>query len=154
MALFEKETDMFTPVRPRISGIPIQPTDIQELTCYKEEGRWHISLAGYIRHKGKQLATEIAAMADELITRISGRRNRFTLKLHTLPFEGARVLELDEICNSPQGGAWYRISHARYKVQRLWICDTSLLVFGDLPPRIFFQFGNKQKNRTAGLATN
>lgn len=135
---------MYTPILPSVTGIAIKPGNIKELTCYKEAGHWYISLAQYMKQKGVQACTEVAAITDGLLAWISRRRNRFTVLLDTLPFDGARVLELDELCTGPEGGAYYRLITGRNNQERrLWVCDTSLLVFGDLPPRIFFRLGSK-----------
>ena len=137
---------MFTTVQTKITGTPVVPKHIQEITCYKEAGRWYISLAKLVTAKGRQAGTEIAAFTDDLLGWLARRRNRFTLLLHTLPFEGARVLELEELCTGKEGGAYYRLfSGSAAGRLRLWVCDTSLLVFGDLPPWIFVKIGSAAK---------
>lgn len=117
------------------------PREVQEITCYKEEGHWYISAATFVVQKGQQAYTRLAVMADGFIGWISRKRSRFTMHLHTAPFEGARMLELEELCTGPDGGAWYRLptSKAPGHQHRIWVCDSSLVIFGDLPQRIFFR---------------
>ncbi|OLY91730.1 hypothetical protein SAMN05444008_10314 [Cnuella takakiae] len=136
---------MHTLVQPSVAGISITPGDIQELTIFQEEGRWYIGIAKYLKSKSHQAFTEVASITDGLMQWIARRRKRFTVFLHTQPFEGARMLELVEMCTGPEGGAFYRVSAQRSPSEhRIWVCDTSLLVFGDLPQRIFFKLGNKE----------
>lgn len=125
---------------------PAHPTAIQEITCYKEEGRWYISAATFVVQKGQKAFTRLAVMADGFIGWISRKRSRFTMHLHTAPFEGARMLELEELCTGPYGGGWYRLvaGKAPGHQQRIWVCDSSLLIFGDLPQRIFFKRVKKE----------
>jgi len=128
---------MFTSLQPSVTGITICPGPIPEVFCYKEANHWHISLTNFMKMKSRQAYTEIAAYTDELLCWLARRRKQFMLMLHTLPFKGARMLVLDELCTGPEGGAYYRFYTRRAVARRLWVCDTSLLVLGDLPPRIF-----------------
>jgi hypothetical protein len=127
-------------ILPIMSTNILQPEYVPKITCVKQGGHWYISLTKYVATKGWQTFTEIAALTDDLLGWLARRRNRITLLLHTQPFEGARVLQLDELCSAPAGGAYYRLLAASQPAgRRLWVCDTSLLVFGDLPYRIFFR---------------
>ena len=139
---------MYAPIQSACSGMNVCEEHIQEISCYKADGRWYIGLSDYIRSKGQQAYIQLGAFTDDLISWIARKRNRFTVLFHTLPFEGARKLVLDELCTGPEGGAYYRlISGSNRGTYRLWVCDTSLLVFGDLPPQIFFRFDRKDEQQ-------
>lgn len=138
---------MFTIVKTKVQGLAIQPGEVQKITCSREGNRWSLVWANYMVKKSQRAYTEIAAITDEFIAWMSRKRKKFTVLLHNLPFEGARMLVLDELCTGPEGGAWYRMPTSRvsHNTHRLWVCDTSLLAFGDFPHRIFFRRGsNKQ----------
>lgn len=116
------------------------PQAFEEAFCFvKLEGCWRLVLSGA---NGKP-PTEVVLTSgiDELLHLLARRSNELWLRLERTAFEGASVLVLDEFCPAPQGGAYYRIYPREGKVlkQRLWVCEVSLLIFGDLPERIYYK---------------
>jgi hypothetical protein len=61
--------------------------------------------------------------------------------MDTEPFEGADLLELDQLGSPTEGGGYYRLFSRMGKLiaQALWLCDISLHIFGDIPERIYIR---------------
>jgi hypothetical protein len=94
--------------------------------------------------QGKSVQNDGSALVladEEWLHLLAGRRTNIKLLLDTEPFEGAQVLNLEELCTGPEGGAYYRMYAYGKKAlnRRIWVCDLSLCIFGDMPPRIYFR---------------
>lgn len=76
-----------------------------------------------------------------LLDFVARGRQMVTLTMDTKPFEGADLLELTELGSPAEGGGYYRLfsRFGRLISQALWLCDISLLVFGDIPERIYIR---------------
>ena len=68
-------------------------------------------------------------------------RPSLRLRLSDVPFDGADCLQLAERCEDKQGGAYYllRTCHGQPVESLMWVCDISLLVFGDFPEAIYLR---------------
>lgn len=124
---------------------PKTPQEVAEAFCFtKLEGCWRLILPG---SPGKP-PTEVVLTSgiDELLHMLARHRNELWLQLERTAFAGASVLVLDEFCPAPRGGAYYRIypREGRALKQRLWVCEVSLLIFGDLPERIYYRLLRKK----------
>ncbi|MFL5740114.1 MAG: DUF6717 family protein [Flavisolibacter sp.] len=106
----------------------------------KEENRWYVCLPEIFR-KGFTLFNELSEGAQTMLNTIARGRNQLSLKMDTVPFDGADCLELLEHCTAPKGGAYYLMhtSNGKRVNKKMWVCDLSLAVFGDLPDGIYFQ---------------
>jgi hypothetical protein len=64
-----------------------------------------------------------------------------TIEVDTQPFEKAVELELIAHGDENSGGGCYRMRNRLGKViqQELWLCDVPLLLFGDIPERIYLK---------------
>lgn len=112
----------------------------EQAFCFvKLEGCWRLVLPS--ANGGKTTEVVLTSGIDELLHLLARRSNELWLQLERTAFAGASVLVLDEFCPAPRGGAYYRIYPREGKPlkQRLWVCEVSLLIFGDLPERIYFR---------------
>jgi len=114
------------------------------LSTYKfarEGTQWFIDLPEYLAQGGSKADLQMVEGADELLDLIANGKRRVTIQLDREPFEGADVLELVELCDAPKGGGYYKLE--RYRQQklnkRIWLCDVTLFVFGDMPERIYIK---------------
>lgn len=126
-------------VNPAFQKQPSVPAAEQAFYFFKKDGYWWLQLP----HTNGHPYTEVALTSgiDELLQLLAGRRTQLWLQLATTAFLGASVLVLDAFCPAPDGGAFYRIypHRGRPMQQRLWVCEVSLLIFGDFPERIYYK---------------
>jgi hypothetical protein len=110
-------------------------------TFVKEGSQWFIDLPEYLAQGGSKADLQMVEGADELLQFIAGGKKRITLQLDREPFEDADVLELVELCAAPMGGGYYRMHMYRNQriEKRIWLCDVTLFVFGDMPEHIYFR---------------
>jgi uncharacterized protein DUF6717 len=99
--------------------------------------------------KGWQLKQEKSRESNELILRdaevllkvLPIQENEVEIKMETLPFRKAGLLELVRIGTASPGGGYYRWFNRKGKLiqAELWLCDLPLLLFGDIPDKIFLR---------------
>lgn len=79
--------------------------------------------------------------AHKFLNVLSNGAQKLRLRMSLHPQEGAGRLDLVEHCGAPKGGAIYRFTPPAGQANGglFWICDLALLVFGDLPDRIYVQ---------------
>jgi hypothetical protein len=121
------------------SGIVLEQVNHRVYTFLKENGRWYIDLPEYLQQGGHKADLEMVAGADEMLTVMARGKKKVTIEMDREPFEGADLLELAELCDAPMGGGYY-IMHTykgRPLNKRMWLCDVTLFVFGDMPQKIF-----------------
>jgi hypothetical protein len=110
-------------------------------TFKREEGAWHIYLPALPEQGFSREDLGLTEGAHKLLNCLSKGAGKMRLWLSDEPVDNADVLELVEHCEAPVGGAIYRYTpfqnHSHRK--RYWICDFALLIFGDLPQRIYLQ---------------
>jgi hypothetical protein len=118
-----------------------ESSDIRIHTFIKEDNRWFIDLPEYIEQGGSKAELEMVAGADEMLSILAGKKKMVTLTMDTAPFEGADVLELVELCDAPMGGGYYVLKTYQGKTinRKMWLCDVTLFVFGDMPEKIFIR---------------
>ncbi|HYH14159.1 MAG TPA: DUF6717 family protein [Flavisolibacter sp.] len=114
---------------------------IEVYTFRKESGHWYIDLPEYLEQGYSNNDLEMVEGTSKLLNTISNGSNAVTLRLSTEPFKGSDILELQEHCDAPSGGAIYLMERCqgREVAMLIWICDIALFVFGDMPQQIFFQ---------------
>jgi len=107
----------------------------------KEDRRWYIDLPAYLAQGGNKADLQMVEGADVLLNFMAHGKKIVTLQLDREPFEGADVLELVELCNAPKGGGYYQMHTFRKQAieKRIWLCDVTLFVFGDMPERIYIR---------------
>lgn len=110
-------------------------------TFVKEENHWYISVPEDTHEHDRSAFSLLSDGVHRLLDFVARGRNKVTLTLDTEPFEGADVLELTELGSPEKGGGYYRLFSRMGKLiaQTLWLCDISLLVFGDIPERIYIR---------------
>ena len=110
-------------------------------TFVKEENHWYISAPEDTHEHDRSAFSLLSDGVHRLLDFVARGRNKVTLTLDTEPFEGADLLELTELGTDEKGGGYYRLFSRMGKLiaQTLWLCDISLLVFGDIPERIYIR---------------
>lgn len=108
-------------------------------TFVKEGQQWFIELPEYLAQGGSKADLQMVEGADELLNFIAGSKKRVTIQLDRKPFEGADVLKLIELCEAPKGGGYYQMHTYRNQIieKRIWLCDVTLFIFGDMPEQIY-----------------
>lgn len=129
MQPFQKEKD----------SLAEEPADIY--TFKREDGRWYIHLAEYLQHGWSKHDLQMMEGAHKFLNRMANGAKKVRLRLGTAPLENADLLELIEVCEAPRGGGIYHFFSSRNSASHslFWICDLALLVFGDVPPKIYVQ---------------
>lgn len=114
---------------------------VLEYTFRKEDDHWYIDLPEYLEQGYSKTDLALVEGTHKLLNTIAQGGNEITLQLSTDRFEGSDVLELQEHCEAPRGGAIYLMEgcQGRQMDMLLWICDIALLVFGDMPQQIYFK---------------
>jgi hypothetical protein len=110
-------------------------------TFRREEGIWYIHLPAYLEQGWSKTDLQMVEGAHKFLNRIANGTKKVRLRLCTTPVEGAAMLALVEHCDAPRGGAIYNYQRGKDQTrdELFWICDLALLVFGDLPERIYVQ---------------
>jgi hypothetical protein len=112
---------------------------MKEHKFVKEQSGWYIDLPDYLEKGGSKGDLAMVAGADDMLDIMSEGAKIVKLCIDTRPFEGAEVVELVEICESTIGGGYYIMpTYKGNKIdKRMWLCDVTEYVFGNLPPKIF-----------------
>jgi hypothetical protein len=84
---------------------------------------------------------DLIATGDAMMEVMANGTRKMTLCLSTRPFGKADMLVLKELCIAPKGGGYYIMQtyKGRKFEKQLWLCDLPLLVFGDLPEKLYVQ---------------
>jgi hypothetical protein len=115
-------------------------------TFFRKENRWFLNVPEFLLLGSSASELEMTDDVPQLLDVFSDRHNSVSLRIETEPFPGADMLELAEICAAPVGGAHYlvRSCHGRRLRKKVWICDLSLCLFGDLPPVLYIRKASAQ----------
>lgn len=107
----------------------------------KNNDQWFINYQAETNEQSSKTNTRRLKGANDLLSLMSWGRNLVNLTLGTQPFEDAVVLDLVQLCDEKKGGGYYFIRNYRgIEVNKLlWIEDLSLLLFGDIPERIYIR---------------
>lgn len=110
-------------------------------TFVKEEGRWYLDLPDYEARGWTKADLELISGTRRLLNSIASGKKTLSIRMATQPFPGADLLELIELCDAPKGGAIYlmRTCNGQELNVNMWLCDITLLVFGDMPPELYVQ---------------
>ncbi len=106
-------------------------------TFYKEaSGRWFVDLPDW---EGEKDDLEMVCGADTMLDIISEGSMVIFLYISTKYFEFSNKLELIEL-GAEEGGGYYKL--AQYNGitfdLRLWLCDVTKYVFGEIPKNLYF----------------
>jgi hypothetical protein len=106
---------------------------------------WFIDLPEYIEQGGNYGDLQMVDGADTMLEVMAGEGDTVTLTIATEPFAGADELILTEKCDPYIGGGYYLMKTYRGKEinQRMWLCQVTEFVFGNLPERIFVRQENQ-----------
>jgi hypothetical protein len=110
-------------------------------TFIKEEGRWYLDLPDFESRGWTKADLELISGTRRLLNSIASGKKTLTIRMATEPFLGADLLELVELCEAPKGGAIYlmRTCNGQELNVNMWLCDITLLVFGDMPAELYVQ---------------
>jgi hypothetical protein len=90
---------------------------------------------GFIRQE-----FELVEGTDKLLDTIAHGGEKLRLYFSVEPLGGSDLLELLECCAPPDSGGIYRFkSGGKYNGTTFWICDLALIVFADIPERIYIK---------------
>jgi hypothetical protein len=117
---------------------------------YKDEQGWFIDLPDW---EGELCDLQMVAGADTFLDLLSQGENETYLILSNEPFENCEMLKFEHYGRLESWefgeGAWYRLK--TYQGQphdlKMWLCDVTKFLFGDLPDKIYFKLLNEEKNR-------
>jgi len=106
----------------------------------KKDERWYARLfffnGGALIEKDYELEEGI----DRLLDTIANGRNKLRLYFSVEPLGGSDLLELIECCPPPESGGIYRFkTGGKNNGELFWICDLALLIFADIPERIYIK---------------
>lgn len=105
----------------------------------KESGCWYIDLPQFLARGGSKNDLQMVEGADALLRLMARGKSNIYIRMDTEPFDGADVLELVQLCDAPKGGGYYLMHTCRSRIinKKIWLCDVTLFVFGDMPQRIY-----------------
>jgi hypothetical protein len=110
-------------------------------TFIKEDNHWYITAPEHSSPEDRSAYSVLSDGVHRLLDFVARGRKKVTLTMDTEPFDGADLLELTALGSPTEGGGYYRLFSRMGKLiaQTLWLCDISLLVFGDIPERIYIR---------------
>ncbi len=111
---------------------------------YKDGISWYIDLPAYLEQGGSRGDLQMVAGADKMLDMMAGSKKDVVVQISTEPFQGANILELSEKCDPYIGGAYYLLRNYEGQNinQRMWLCQVTEFVFGNLPDRIYIKRTN------------
>jgi hypothetical protein len=89
---------------------------------------------------------EMIRGADIMLDMLSGDREECYLEMSDDPFDGSEVLELVKDLRGTVGGGEYFFETYQQEIinYKIWFCEITEVVFGELPKRIYLQTVNKK----------
>lgn len=100
---------------------------------------WYIDLPEFIEQGGNIGDLQMVDGADKMLDMMAENENSVMVYLAKEQFEGADKLTLIEKCDASVGGGYYKMKE--YEGQeinrKMWLCQVTEFVFGDIPPQIF-----------------
>lgn len=100
---------------------------------------WFIDLPEYLEQGGSIGDLQMVDGADKMLDMMAGDNNAVILKIDKEKFDGADMLVLVEKCDPYIGGGYYMMKHYEgLEINRkMWLCQVTEFVFGDIPQQIF-----------------
>ena len=116
----------------------LQDGEHQQVYTFRRQGsRWYIT---YLSGGWSMQDMELTEGADKFLNMLSNGLKKLQVRLSREVFDGSNLLQLVELCIEPKGGGIYLFNPGRKSNSSLfWICDLALLVFGDIPERIYLK---------------
>ncbi len=102
---------------------------------------WYVDLPEYIEQGGSIGDLQMVEGADIMLDLVAGNKNEVALYIGTDDFEGADLLLLTEKCDPHKGGGYYFLEEYNGEPVnlRLWLCQVTEFVFGEIPEQIFIR---------------
>lgn len=111
---------------------------IKKIKFYKEKtGRWYADLPEW---EGSKEDLEMVMGADDLLHILAEGEDFVYLQIGDEKFPGAGQMVLIEPGSFEMGGGWYlipTIGQIDFSL-KIWLCDVTKFVFGNLPETIWF----------------
>ena len=108
---------------------------------YKDEHGWFVDIPEW---EGDVWDLQMVSGADTFLDILSQGENEVYVTLSDKPFDGCEFLQFEHYGRLEAWemgeGAWYILTSYKgisYSL-RMWLCDVTKYVFGDLPNRIYF----------------
>lgn len=110
-------------------------------TFTKENGAWHIDCPRFLQQIGNEADFTLLQGAKRILDFIAKGATKMTITMDTQPLEKAGILQLVELGDASKGGGYYQVLNNEGKLlkRKLWLCDVTLFVFGDIPERIYIR---------------
>jgi hypothetical protein len=108
---------------------------------YKDGISWYIDLPAYLEQGGTIGDLQMVDGADKMLDIVAAGKSDVVLQISTEAFGQADVLELMEKCDPYIGGGYYLLKDYEGQTfnQRMWLCQVTEFVFGDLPSHIYIK---------------
>jgi hypothetical protein len=108
--------------------------------CERKNRRWYITLFFYNGSAFNERDYELEEATEKLLDSIANGRKKIRLYFSVEPLGGSDTLELVECCAPPDGGGMYRRkTSGKHNGEIIWICDLALIVFADIPEKIYMK---------------
>jgi hypothetical protein len=106
----------------------------------RKDRSWYITLFFHNGTASIEREFELVEGTDKLLDTIAHGRNKMRLYFSVEPLGGSELLELLECCAPPESGGIYKLkTGSKYNGTKFWICDLALIVFADIPERIYIK---------------
>ena len=105
---------------------------------------WYIDLPEYIWQGGSIGDLQMVDGADAMLDRMAANDKSISLAISIEPFEGADELTLLDKCDPYIGGGNYlmKVYEGKEINWKMWLCQVTAFVFGDIPAQIFVRRTN------------
>ena len=110
-------------------------------TFLKRGSDWYIDLPEYIAQGGNVGDLQMVDGADEMLDMMSNNTGMVAANISKEPFDNADRLLLTEKCDDTIGGGYYlmRTYKGEEINKKMWLCQVTEFVFGELPEQIFIR---------------
>ena len=100
---------------------------------------WYIDLPEFLEQGGSIGDLQMVDGADKMLDMMAWNESEVTLNISKEYFEGAETLTLIEKCDPYIGGGYYfMMNYEGQEInQRMWLCQVTEFVFGEIPSQIF-----------------
>ena len=124
----------------------IQNIEQKETYCFKKiEKDWYLLSCDHVTANQNKPKAELLGGANKILNILSNGAAEISLRISKDFFEGSGLLLLSQLCDAPEGGGLYYFNTGTEYKNPVAINDLSLLLFGDIPERIFVQRIKKSK---------
>ena len=126
----------------------LQNTEKKEVYFFKKiEKDWYLLGCDYLTENKNKPKAELLGGANKILNILSNGEGEISLRISKDFFEGSSLLLLSQLCDAPEGGGLYHLNAGTVHKNPVAINDLSLLLFGDIPERIFVQRLKSKKKK-------